>query len=134
MDDWSMDELVKAARSLSDPTRVRVLHLLMQRECCVCEVMDVLGISQANASRYCSSLKEAGFLKMQKHGRWKRYSVDLESCSAPMRDLLEAVRKSAEDDVVALDDRRRLKSARRRSGLVENDSSSQPQALARNAN
>lgn len=129
-----MDELVKAARSLSDPTRVRVLNLLMQRECCVCEVMDVLGISQANASRYCTSLKEAGFLRMQKHGRWKHYSVDLENCSAPMRDLLEAVRKSAEGDVVALDDRRRLKSARRRSEPAENDSSSPPQTFVPSAN
>ncbi len=129
-----MDELVKAARTLSDPTRVRVLHLLMQRECCVCEVMDVLDISQANASRYCSALKEAGFLKMRKDGRWKRYSVDFEHCSAPMRDLLEAVRKAAAGDVVALDDRRRLKSAKGRSELVEKASASQSQTFVQNAN
>ncbi len=130
----SMDELVRAARSLSDPTRVRVLHLLIQRECCVCEVMDVLEISQVNASRYCSSLKDAGFLRVRKEGRWKHYSVELERLAPPLRSLIEAVTRAAASDVVALDDRRRLKSARRHSNLSENQPSSQPQILMRDAN
>ncbi len=110
-----MNELVKAAKSLSDPTRVRVLNLLMQRECCVCEVMDVLGISQVNASRCCNALKEAGLLKMRKEGRWKHYSVDRESASPVLRDMLLAVAKSAAGDPAAIEDRRRLGLARRRS-------------------
>ena len=113
-----MDELVKAARCLSDPTRVRVLHLLMQRECCVCEVMDVLDISQVNASRCCNALKEAGFLEMRKDGRWKHYSVDRTGASVANRDLLEAVAHTATDDEVALEDRRRLALARRRSQVA----------------
>jgi len=67
-----MDELVKAAKSLSDPQRVRVLNLLMQRECCVCQVMEALGISEVNASRYCHALLDAGFLKMHKEGDVQR--------------------------------------------------------------
>ena len=103
-----VDELVRAAKTLTDPTRVRVLNLLMQRECCVCEVMDVLNISQVNASRYCSALRDAGFLTMHKAGRWKHYSVDWDGCSPALRDLLASVEKSADRDPVALDDRRRL--------------------------
>jgi ArsR family transcriptional regulator len=110
-----MDQLVRAARAISDPTRVRVLNLLMQRECCVCEVMDVLRISQVNASRYCNALKDAGFLKLRKEGRWKHYSVDRDSCPALLRDMLEAVRRGAEQDSACLQDRRRLTSAKRRS-------------------
>ncbi len=110
-----MDELVKAARSLSDPARVRVLHLLMQRECCVCEVMDVLDISQVNASRYCNALKEAGFLRMRKDGRWKHYSVDREGLSPVLKDMLDAVREAAAGDTAAVGDTERLRTARRRS-------------------
>lgn len=113
-----MDELVKTARCLSDPTRVRVLHLLMQRECCVCEVMDVLDISQVNASRCCNALKEAGFLRMRKDGRWKHYSVDREGASAVVRDMLAAVGNEAADDEVMVEDRRRLTLARRRSQVA----------------
>jgi len=114
-----MEQLVRAAHAISDPTRVRVLNLLMQRECCVCEVMDVLRISQVNASRYCNTLKDAGFLKMRKEGRWKHYSVDKDRCPASLRDMLEAVRRSAEQDADCLQDRRRLMSAQRRSEVGE---------------
>jgi ArsR family transcriptional regulator len=109
-----MDELVKAAKSLSDPARVRVLNLLMQRECCVCEVMDVLGISQVNASRYCTSLKDAGFLKMHKEGRWKHYSVDLEACSPSLREMLDSVRQTALHAPVLGEDVQRLAVCSRR--------------------
>jgi len=114
-----MEQLVRAAHAISDPTRVRVLNLLLQRECCVCEVMDVLRISQVNASRYCNTLKDAGFLRMRKEGRWKHYSVDRDGCPAPLRDMIEAVRRSAEQDATCLQDRRRLASAKRRSETCE---------------
>jgi len=117
-----MDELVKAAKSLSDPARVRVLNLLMQRECCVCEVMDVLGISQVNASRYCTSLKDAGFLKMHREGRWKHYSVDIEACSPSLREMLDSVQQTALSDPVLGDDVRRLATCRRRSGRCVQES------------
>ena len=110
----AMDELVRAAKTLSDPARVRVLNLLMQRECCVCEVMDGLGISHVNASRYCSALRDAGFLIMHKDGRWKHYTVDWDGCSPALLDLLASVKKAADDDPVALDDRRRLTEVRPR--------------------
>jgi len=110
-----MNQFVRAAQALSDPTRVRVLHLLMQRECCVCEVMDVLGISQANASRYCNTLKDAGFLALRREGRWKHYFVDRDRCPAALRDMLEAVSHMAQSDDACQLDKRRLASARRRS-------------------
>jgi DNA-binding transcriptional ArsR family regulator len=40
-----MRELVKAFKALSDETRLRILNLLLERECCVCEVMQALDIS-----------------------------------------------------------------------------------------
>ena len=109
-----MDELVRAAKSLSDSARVRVLNLLMQRECCVCEVMDVLGISQVNASRYCTSLKDAGFLKMHKEGRWRHYSVDIDACPVSLRDMLDSVHQTSLHDPVLQDDVRRLSTCSRR--------------------
>jgi len=110
-----MDELVRAAKTLTDPARVRVLNLLMQRECCVCEVMDVLDISQVNASRYCTALKDAGFLAMRREGRWKHYKVDYEACSPALRDMLDSVSETAAGDPLLRDDIKRLGSATRRS-------------------
>ncbi len=106
-----MDEIIKAAKSLSDPARVRVLNVLLQRECCVCEVMDALDISQVNASRYCNTLKESGFLKMHKEGRWKHYSVDWNGLAPSLKHMLEAVREAAVESPLAIEDRKRLLSA-----------------------
>ena len=56
-------------KALSDETRLRVLNLLLERECCVCEVMQALNISQSRASRALKSLHDAGILKLEKEGQ-----------------------------------------------------------------
>jgi len=108
-----MRELVKASKALSDETRLRILNVLMERECCVCEVMQALGISQARASRNLSALYDAGFLKLRHDGLWSLYSIDKEGSKEYCVDLIEAVRKALEGNETALMDRQRLKSAER---------------------
>ena len=56
-----------------------MLNLLLQRECCVCEVMQALNISQTRASRNLSMLYNAGFLKQRREGLWAYYSIDKSS-------------------------------------------------------
>ena len=108
-----MRDLVKAMKALSDETRLRILSLLLERECCVCEVMQALDISQTRASRNLGALYEAGFLKLRKDGLWSLYSIDREGMREHMAVLVEAVGKGLEgNDVVALD-RERLKKAKR---------------------
>ena len=108
-----MREMVKAFKSLSDETRLRMLNVLMERECCVCEVMQALEISQARASRNLSALYDAGFLKLRHDGLWSLYSIDKEGLKEYSVDLIEAVRKALEGNETALIDRQRLKSAER---------------------
>ena len=108
-----MRELVKGFKALSDETRLRILNLLLERECCVCEVMQALDISQTRASRNLSVLYNAGLLKLRKDGLWSLYSVDQDGLKEYYSSLVEAVRKSLEDDEVAALDRKRLKTAER---------------------
>jgi ArsR family transcriptional regulator len=106
---WStMRELVKAMKSLSDETRLRMLNLLLERECCVCEVMQVLGISQSTASRGLCALYDAGFLKQRKEGTWTFYSIAKDTAHY-YSEMLEAVREVLEDNSVAEADRQRLR-------------------------
>ena len=108
-----MRELVKSCKALSDETRLRVLNVLMERECCVCEVMQALEISQARASRNLSALYDAGFLKLRHDGLWSLYSIDREGSKQYCVDLIEAVRNTLEGNETALLDRQRLRSAER---------------------
>ncbi|MBM4463262.1 MAG: winged helix-turn-helix transcriptional regulator [Chloroflexi bacterium] len=108
-----MHQLLKATKALSDETRLRILNLLLERECCVCEVMQALQISQTRASRNLSVLHDAGLLKLRKDGLWSLYSLDQEGMKENLLDLVEAVKKELRDNEVAALDRERLKEAKR---------------------
>ena len=105
--------MVKASKALSDETRLRILNVLMERECCVCEVMQALEISQARASRNLSALYDAGFLKLRHDGLWSLYSIDKEGMKEYCVDMVEAVKKALDGNKTALTDRQRLTSAER---------------------
>jgi ArsR family transcriptional regulator len=111
--EFKMRELVKAFKALSDETRLRILNLLLERECCVCEVMQVLDISEPRASRNLSALYDAGFLKLRREGLWALYSIDREGLKEHYVNLVEAVKKALEGNETALLDRQRLKNAKR---------------------
>ncbi len=108
-----MHDLVKAAKALSDETRLRILNLIIEKECCVCEVMQALDISQTRASRNLSALYDAGFLKQRKDGLWSMYSIDREGMEGHFLPMVEAVRKGLEGNPVAALDRERLNNAER---------------------
>ncbi len=106
-----MRDLVKATKALSDETRLRALGLLLERECCVCEVMQALDISQSAASRSLTALYDAGFLKMRKEGLWSFYSLDREGMGEHLGLLVRATEKALCDNPVVAQDRERLKKA-----------------------
>ena len=108
-----MRDLLKASKALSDETRLRILNVLLERECCVCEVMQALDISQTRASRNLNVLYDAGFLKLRKDGLWSLYSLDREGMKEYQLDLVQAVRKALEGNELAALDRELLKKAER---------------------
>ena len=111
--EFKMRELIKSFKALSDETRLRILNLLLERECCVCEVMQVLDISESRASRNLSFLYDAGFLKLRRQGLWSLYSIDRDGLKPHYIDLLESVKKALEGNEVAFQDRLRLRNAKR---------------------
>jgi Predicted transcriptional regulators len=70
-----MDKLIDILKSLSDETRLRILNLLFEKELCVCDIMAILQISQAKASRHLIYLKNAGLIKDRRSAQWMYYSV-----------------------------------------------------------
>ncbi len=62
-------------KALGDVTRLRIVVLLLQRELCVCEIMDCLELSQPNASRHLTILKNAGVVSARKQAQWAYYKI-----------------------------------------------------------
>ncbi len=107
----TMEKLIKALKALSDETRLRIMELLLERECCVCEIMQALNISQSRASRNLGILQSAGFLKAKRDGTWIIYSVDWQAANHHAISLTKLLKNSPLSDEVMTRDRERLKCA-----------------------
>ncbi len=68
-------EIVEILKALSDETRVRILHLVQEKPLCVCEIQEILGISQSNTSRHLIKLKNAKLIQGDKKAQWVYYSL-----------------------------------------------------------
>ena len=108
-----MRDLIKAMKALSDETRLRILKILLEKECCVCEVMQALDISQSRASRNLGILQNAGFLKARRDGAWIVYSVDRQTANRYATSLANLLRDSLVSNEILAQDRERLKHATR---------------------
>jgi ArsR family transcriptional regulator len=106
-----VQDFIKTTKALSDETRLRILNLLMERECCVCEVMQALNISQTRASRNLGILENAGFLKSRRDGMWILYSMDKQTGKRYTIPLANLIKDKAGDDPVFVEDRERLQKA-----------------------
>jgi ArsR family transcriptional regulator len=62
-------------RALADPTRLRLLNLIADREICVCYFVEILGISQPKISRHLAYLRRAGIVAARRQGRWMHYRL-----------------------------------------------------------
>ena len=108
-----MQYLIKMMKALSDETRLRLLNLLLEKECCVCEAMQALDISQTRASRNLKVLHDTGLLKQRKDGLWSLYSLDKEGTGKDYHQLVGVIEKALANNPAAIMDIERLRKAKR---------------------
>jgi len=71
-----MDIFLKTIGSLNDETRLKILRFINENsEVCVCDIENSFNMIQSRISRHLKILKEAGFLKVDRKGRWAYYSI-----------------------------------------------------------
>ena len=95
-------------KAFADETRLRVLHLLIHGELCVCDIVGALALPQPKVSRHLAYLKSAGLVTDRRQGLWKYYSLSkpegkfhrgLVGCLQGCFDEVDVLRK----DIRALD-------------------------------
>ena len=62
-------------RALADPTRLRILNTLSDKEMSVTELVNQTGANQANVSKHLSTLLQAGIVSRRKEGLTANYRV-----------------------------------------------------------
>lgn len=78
-------DLLVALKALADETRLRIFVLLTRQESCVCEIEDMLNLSQSLVSNHLAVLRQAGLVKARRDAedaRWIFYRADPEAAAA----------------------------------------------------
>jgi len=70
--------LARVFQALSDPKRLRILEVLLDGECCVCDLAASVDVSQSLLSFHLRTLREAGLVSDRKDGRWVHYALNRE--------------------------------------------------------
>lgn len=61
---------------ISDETRLKIVLYLYEEELCVCNLMDLLQVSQPSVSQHLRKLRDADVIKVRNQGQWKYYSLN----------------------------------------------------------
>jgi len=76
LDETTAGKLAETFRVLSDPTRVRIVSALAEREQCVHELADALGLSHSATSHQLGMMREMRLVVGTKQGRHVVYRLD----------------------------------------------------------
>lgn len=68
-------KIVNEFKALSDETRLRIINILLENNLCVCEIMDVLEMTQSRISRHMGILKQAELIEEERNGKWVIYKI-----------------------------------------------------------
>ena len=69
-------ELAEIFKVFGDSTRIKILCAIFEGEMCVCDMAELLGVSQSAVSHQLRVLKQARLVKFRKEGKTVFYSLD----------------------------------------------------------
>ena len=74
-DEDTLYDLSELFRIFGDSTRIRILYVLFEAEMCVCDIAQLLGMTQSAISHQLRSLKNARLVKARRDGKTVFYSL-----------------------------------------------------------
>ncbi|OIQ60061.1 HTH-type transcriptional repressor AseR [Moorella thermoacetica] len=84
----NLKEWEKAFKALGQHLRLRIIALLAEQELCVCELEEILGITQPAISQHLRVLKEADLVWEEKVSQWVFYHLKKEKLAAVLQGWL----------------------------------------------
>ena len=94
-DDNTFFLLAETFKAMADPTRLKLLYALSLEELCVCELNELLGMTQSAVSHQLRVLRNMRLVKCRKSGRSVFYSLDDEHITNLFHEGLEHVGEEA---------------------------------------
>lgn len=104
-----MRDFMSIVKALGDENRVRTLMALRERELCVCEIIELLGLAPSTVSKHLSILYQAGLLESRKDGRWVYYRLAQNDATPVAVSAITWVTDCLRHDRTICEDDRRIK-------------------------
>lgn len=73
--DEKLYDLAELFKIFGDSTRIRILYVLFEAEMCVCDIAEVLGMTQSAISHQLRLLKQAKLVKNRREGKTVYYAL-----------------------------------------------------------
>jgi ArsR family transcriptional regulator, arsenate/arsenite/antimonite-responsive transcriptional repressor len=101
-------EYVNVFKALSDPNRIRIVKMLSERELCMCEIREMLNLSNSTVSQHLTVLRDAKLLLDSKDGKWVNFQINDKSEQKFIRSIITLIKNSFEDDDSIQEDSKKL--------------------------
>jgi len=91
--------LARTLKALADPVRLQMVSMVAAHEdgeACVCELTELLGLTQPTISHHLKILADAGIFTRDKRGVWAYYAIVPQALDA-LASLLRTESKRAEN-------------------------------------
>lgn len=100
--------LVRSLRSISDPTRMRLLMILREEALSVAEIQEVTKLAQSRISTHLGNMTEAGLVRCERKGKRSFYEV-VEPSGGILGRILDEARDGLDEVPEAADDQVNLR-------------------------
>jgi len=109
MPENGLKNIEKIIKALADKNRLRIVCLLSEKkDLCVCEITDIIGLSQPTISSHLRLLENASLIESYKDGLWVNYNINSRS-GLFSRKLVEMICKDLKKDKQIISDLKELK-------------------------
>jgi ArsR family transcriptional regulator, arsenate/arsenite/antimonite-responsive transcriptional repressor len=101
-------------KALGDPNRIRIIKMLENRALCMCEIREILQLSNATVSKHLSILRNAGLVEDTKDGKWVNFALPGKPESPIVSEVLSLLKRTLnEEDSVGTDRKKAAKVCRK---------------------
>ena len=74
-EEGALFDLAELFKVFGDSTRIRILYLLFESEMCVCDIAQLLGMTQSAISHQLQMMKKSKLVKYRRQGKTVFYSL-----------------------------------------------------------
>ena len=99
--------MVDVFKALGDENRLRIMSIITKGKVCVCELENILDLSQSNVSRHLNKLKVAELINSTKKAQWIYYEIN-EAFFNNNKFLLASLNAIFLNEMIYKDDNRKL--------------------------